>query len=375
MGDGSSKTGPVMVQALTEVAFDPAGHDHSKTICMQLEKEKFDKRALQEKLDKLTDEQVDRVIEFLGPQASEDEDGESDLVVNLDLLSPDQQIALSRLVDAELQKAALRGTPTKKAADSDGFEAPDSEGSTPSFAGDSLKSLDFCDSPESTPKAEGMPDDTIIIFDWDDTLLCSTAINTRRWDSVKLEELQETVERVLRTAARLGQVLIVTNGVDWWVDDSARRFLPGLLPLLETLTVRSARASWECKFPGDPFAWKREEFREILLPRQRSTNLVVLGDSLAEIHAAQGLYPLMSEGSLVKTVKFKEAPSADQVIGQLRSVAAELADIVQQRASISRELVQGGMQEQLLQMVGCTTAGGWRLHETEVLEPKMTGNN
>ncbi|CAK0826578.1 unnamed protein product [Prorocentrum cordatum] len=35
MGDGTSKTGPVMVQALTEATFDPAGHDHSKTILMQ----------------------------------------------------------------------------------------------------------------------------------------------------------------------------------------------------------------------------------------------------------------------------------------------------------------------------------------------------
>ncbi|CAK0790317.1 unnamed protein product, partial [Prorocentrum cordatum] len=66
----------------------------------------------------------------------------------------------------------------------------------------------------------------------------------------------------------------------------------------------------------------------------------------------------------------KEAPSADQVIGQLRSVAAELEDIVQQRASSSRTLVQGGVPEQLLSMVGCTSATGWRLHETEVLEPR-----
>jgi len=273
-------------------------------------------------------------------------------------------------------QAPLAVTPTKKAADASGGSgsasaAPDSEGSTPS-----LSSLDFGDSLESTPAStcsEGMPDDTIIIFDWDDTLLCSSAINTRRWDFPKLEELQQAAERVLRTAAKLGEVLIVTNGVDWWVDDSARRFLPGLLPLLDTLTVRSARASWECKFPGDPYSWKREEFREILLPRRRSTNLVVLGDSMAEISAAQGLHPMLEDGSLVKTVKFKERPSADQVIGQLRSVEAELADIVQQRASISRELVQGGMQEQLLSMVGCTSAAGWRLCEAEVLEPKMPG--
>jgi len=307
-----------MVQALTEATFDPAGHDHSKTILMQA--------ALTETPTK-----------GAAADASDGSDGGSVT------------------------------TPCKDGSD-------DSEGSTPSFAGDSLKSLDFDpDSPESTPTnamPEGMPDDTIIIFDWDDTLLCSSAINTRWWDSVKLEELQETAERVLRTAARLGQVLIVTNGVDWWVDDSARRFLPGLLPLLDTLTVRSARASWECRFPGDPFAWKREEFREILQPRRRSTNLVVLGDSLAEIHAAQGVHPLLGDGSLVKTVKFKEAPSADQVIGQLRSVAAELEDIVQQRASSSRTLVQGGVPEQLLSMVGCTSATGWRLHETEVLEPR-----
>jgi hypothetical protein len=299
MGDGTSKTGPVLVQGLAvEPTFDPAGHDHSKTILLQ---------GLPAN---------DTPIKSVGNAGK---DGFNDSIYD---------------------------------ASTEGGESP--------YRDDSIGLLDGIESPSMN--RQGMPDDTVIIFDWDDTLLCSSAINMNRWNHTHLEVLQAAVESVLRLASRLGEVLIVTNGVDWWVDDSARRFLPSLLPLLGTITVKSARAVWERKYPGDPFAWKREAFRELLAPRSRSINLVVLGDSLAEIEAANGVTPLLWEGSMVKTVKFKEAPSADQVIGQLRSVEAELAEIVQERGSLARELVQRPIPEQLLTMVG---SSGWRLKDVE----------
>jgi hypothetical protein len=177
----------------------------------------------------------------------------------------------------------------------------------------------------ATPR-KGRPDDTLIIFDWDDTLLCSSAME--QCSQLQLDVLCITAEITLRTAMELGEVMIVTNGVSWWVDDSCRRFLPGLLPLLGRLQVRSARHDYESIYPGDPFAWKREAFKDILQPRPRATNLVVLGDSFSEIYAAYGALPCMADSSLVKSVKFKEAPSAEELIGQLRRVSQEMSNLV-----------------------------------------------
>jgi len=179
----------------------------------------------------------------------------------------------------------------------------------------------------ATPR-KGRPDDTLIIFDWDDTLLCSSALE--QCSQRQLDVLCITAEITLRTAMELGEVMIVTNGVDWWVDDSCRRFLPGLLPLLGRLHVKSARHDYESIFPGDPFAWKRETFKDILQPRPKATNLVVLGDSFSEIHAAYGALHCMADSSLVKTVKFKESPSAEELIGQLRRVSQEMSSLVSQ---------------------------------------------
>jgi len=215
---------------------------------------------------------------------------------------------------------------------------------------------------------KGRPDDTLIIFDWDDTLLCSSAINLQQWSQSQLDVLCATVETTLRAAMELGEVMIVTNGVDWWVDDSCRRFLPGLLPLLGRLHVKSARHDYERVYPGDPFAWKRETFKDILGPRPKATNLVVLGDSLSEIHAAYGALPCMVESSLVKTVKFKEAPSANELIGQLRRVSQEMGSLVSQdshkHSNMERWPAQFG------HMAGW--ASGWRLSQDSDAD-KSTG--
>jgi len=204
----------------------------------------------------------------------------------------------------------------------------------------------------ATPR-KGRPDDTLIIFDWDDTLLCSSALE--QCSQRQLDVLCIIAEITLRTAMELGEVMIVTNGVDWWVEDSCRRFLPGLLPLLGRLHVKSARHDYESIFPGDPFAWKREAFVDILQPRPRATNLVVLGDSFSEIHAAHGALRCMVDSSLVKTVKFKEYPSAEELVGQLRRVSQELGGLVSRDGHSHADLEECGP----AQFAGW--ASGWRL--------------
>jgi hypothetical protein len=185
-------------------------------------------------------------------------------------------------------------------------------------------------------------DNTVIIFDWDDTLLCSSAINLQQWTQTQMSSLEMAIEVILTTSMDLGSTLIVTNGNKSWVQDSSRRFVPKLTPLLNRLTVMSARAAYEQTFPGEPFAWKRAAFHDILTARQEALpdgmNLVVLGDSFAEIEAARYGTAHLHIPAVVKTVKFKEMPSVNELLGEVRAVTQVLPELVNEEKSIDKML-------------------------------------
>merc|ERR1712241_145394 len=112
--------------------------------------------------------------------------------------------------------------------------------------------------------------------------MCTRAVRTQQWGVEDLQELEVSVEAILRTAMSLGETLIVTNGIATWVQDSAQRYLPGLLPILSQLRVVSARALFEDEYPNDPFMWKIAVFENLLtkerhIPPEQGVNLVALG--------------------------------------------------------------------------------------------------
>jgi hypothetical protein len=111
------------------------------------------------------------------------------------------------------------------------------------------------------------PEQTIIIFDWDDTLCPSSWIRANKHHlsffkpapnveqfQRPLRELQKQCEQLLKLAVKLGNVIIVTNAVHPWVETSCRNFLPGLLPLLSQLPVIYARSVYETQCCDPPRA-------------------------------------------------------------------------------------------------------------------------
>jgi len=213
-----------------------------------------------------------------------------------------------------------------------------------------------------SPSARGVLGNTVIIFDWDDTLLCSSAINTQQWNVQLLRELERAAESALHTAMSLGETWIITNGNATWVEDSAKRFMPRLLPTLAQLKVVSARALYEEQFPGDPFMWKRQAFKELFTKSpqytQEGINLIALGDQHPEIEAAQHVVKLLGGASLVKTVKLKEAPSVSELLGQLGRIERELAKLVYEDLSVTRSLIKRDLPAHLEHLA--SRASGWR---------------
>lgn len=98
-----------------------------------------------------------------------------------------------------------------------------------------------------------------IVFDWDDTLLCTTFLDSHGYSPLKneplpknipmLKELEESVYRILVAALERAQrVYIITNSDLGWVQLSARYYMPGILPLLVSIYVISAKHRYQHQF-------------------------------------------------------------------------------------------------------------------------------
>lgn len=175
---------------------------------------------------------------------------------------------------------------------------------------------------------------TIIFLDWDDTLLCSSVLSGQgiKLDSNldgatellrQLDELSTSVINVLNVAQTYGEVHIVTNGETGWVQLSAQKFVPRVVPYLEKLRILSARSTFESLFPDSPMKWKFHAFQESLAQLYTHTdcikNVLSFGDSHAEREAIRAVtrnLPL----TRTKSIKFAERPSIEQLQRQLELV-------------------------------------------------------
>jgi hypothetical protein len=200
-----------------------------------------------------------------------------------------------------------------------------------------------------------LPDSTIMLFDWDDTLLSSTWLSSmgHRVDDSQplppellseLEDLEDLVIGTLRDAQRFGRVCVVTNAEAGWVQLSAARFMPRVLKHLDASEIRiiSARSIYEIDFPNSPSDWKTQAFRSELEKHPKfpdSLNLLVLGDSVSERDAAHAVRKYWLHDGLVKTVKFIERPTLEQLRRQLGLIHKALPHICAFEGSFDVNLV------------------------------------
>lgn len=185
--------------------------------------------------------------------------------------------------------------------------------------------------------------DTVIIFDWDDTLLASSFLSSRgyRLDTEmeknndhamvesQLRELESSVASLLTLAQQYGSVHVVTNAETGWVQLSAQKFMPGLVPYLSKVSILSARSTFEPIHPDAPLKWKFFAFQEKLsthysaewksLSRGGKKNVISFGDSHVEREAVRAVTRGMAT-TRCKSVKFAERPSAEQLRRQIELV-------------------------------------------------------
>jgi hypothetical protein len=196
------------------------------------------------------------------------------------------------------------------------------------------------------PQEERAPKhQTVIIFDWDDTLLFTSFVQQANGRPIPpamdrlLQRIEQSALQLLESALGLGHTFIITNAMEGWVQESAKRFMPSLLPILEKVSIISARSTQEKKGNTDHTQWKVRAFLEMgrQLDSQIITNLVSIGDSNFELEAAQALGARFAEG-FVKTVKLKEMPSPQELAKQHELLVPKLRSIVEKANNLKVKL-------------------------------------
>ena len=168
---------------------------------------------------------------------------------------------------------------------------------------------------------------SIIIFDWDDTLLPTSYLRKEKLfykkilpedEKRKIEILEKTIYKVLEMTIAFGKVYIITNSGMGWIEYSILKFYPKLKEILKKVNIISARNEYEDEFPGDAREWKVQTFLNIKdkMDNKLVTNIICLGDSSVEIEAAKILASEFLQ-AFIKTVKFKENPKPLELNRQL----------------------------------------------------------
>jgi len=214
--------------------------------------------------------------------------------------------------------------------------------------------VDFQTQPEAEELAEGAEqvcqpapetrftmDETLLIFDWDDTILPSSWVQgqgLRLDDSSvvsqcqreQLAEVARVAAETLRVAKTLGKVILITNAERGWIELSCRKFLPTIYPLLESTKLISARTTYESIDIPSPVDWKCHAFADEIArfygeeslesPHERK-NVISLGDS---VHEREALLRACTPHSNCrsKSLKFVERPCIAEICKQHSLVAS-----------------------------------------------------
>ena len=174
---------------------------------------------------------------------------------------------------------------------------------------------------------------SIIIFDWDDTLqpttwllrkglLPGSVLSTGVLEM--FDELSGEIIKVLEYAKTFGRVVIITNSEKGWVSECAGAFMPKIVPVLKTIEAYSARNE---KLPAE--AWKKKAFkREMYKTYGRSDlqrNVVSIGDSL---HERLALDSIKGPTTYAKNILFLPTPEPRILIQELKSLLHFMTQIV-----------------------------------------------
>jgi len=187
-------------------------------------------------------------------------------------------------------------------------------------------------------------DETMSIFDYDDTILATTWLREQGLhledesmptllQQEKLNALALQAAYTLQEAKRFGKVVLITNAGCEWIELSCKKFMPSLYPLIKDIPKVSARASYEQYGVVSPFEWKFLAFQNEIhrcyetFSSQRQKNVISFGDSAYEREALIRVTEQLAMCH-TKCLKFAERPDIDQLLKQHELINGCFKEIV-----------------------------------------------
>ena len=189
------------------------------------------------------------------------------------------------------------------------------------------------------PKRKRPKNNTIIIFDWDDTLLCTSFLSNYNFDIEEvlkknnnyelLYKLEKKIFEILSLSIQKGEIYIITNAEKGWVEYTSQIFFPSIIKLLNHVKIISAREENQILFPNDIRMWKINSFNNAFrqFDHDGIINIISIGDSFFEIEASKLLNSKFFN-SFIKTVQFVQSNKIEELIDQIELVTYKFDFIV-----------------------------------------------
>lgn len=232
---------------------------------------------------------------------------------------------------------------------------------------DSETEVDFSDTEiESNTESWETQPNSVFILDWDDTLLPTTYILQREEeeetltskDFVEIDTL--VVELLENLTSTMEKVIIITNAMNFWVEESSEMYLPKTHKFLEdsSIEIFSAR-HYEHEYPENMLKWKKNEFKTRLsaaidsissdtadfkigvkrkrtcVQRTPALQLFSVGDSL---HDLQALAKFECSNAIKKNVKLCQRPDLAKLKLTLQKLGRVIPLISEINCSIDLEI-------------------------------------
>lgn len=171
-----------------------------------------------------------------------------------------------------------------------------------------------------------------IVFDFDDTLFPSSHLTEEKNLEI-CPELIDSINQILETASRHGQVIIITNAHKVWVKNCVEKYLPGCHQLQKHLEGESVFSTLDDGLtkdtdgkPVDVSLWKTIAFQKKFDHHFKDGNyhhLVCFGDNYFDRLAALYIKDKY-KNVLVKNVLFMQRPSLELILRQHKIIAKTL---------------------------------------------------
>ena len=198
---------------------------------------------------------------------------------------------------------------------------------------------------------------SIIIFDWDDTLFPTYHINN---DNIigniipsdfqdNLNILSNVIINLLDTTLSLANVIIVTNAQYEWIDYSSKLFMPNIYEYLNSKNIEKISARDYCNdniliddkiidnyfeyydlytSAGETLLWKKITFQNYFIESNFYYNIISIGDSECERFGLLNMKLNDDENKFRKSFKLNERPTISLIIKELEYITKNINVIV-----------------------------------------------